>query len=247
MQDGQDAFGHEMYDYYKGKRISQTTIERDDGYIDVLSGAKTYFSTHEDWPEHQRRAMEYARGRVLDVGCGAGRHSLYLQEKGFSVLGTDISPLAIKVCRLRGAKKTAVTSITKLSSKVGTFDTLLMLGYNFGLLANQERAKWLLRRFEAMTTRDARIIAGTNDPYKTTNPFHLSYQKQNRLRGRMSGQIRIRVRHKKYATDWFDYLLVSKEEMEDLVSDTGWCVERYIDTSDSRYIGILHKIERQGR
>ncbi len=49
--------------------------------------------------------MEFVNGRVLDVGCGAGRHSLYLQKKGFDVLGIDVSPLAVKVCRLKGVKK----------------------------------------------------------------------------------------------------------------------------------------------
>jgi 2-polyprenyl-3-methyl-5-hydroxy-6-metoxy-1,4-benzoquinol methylase len=46
--------------------------------------------------------MQFVKGRVLDVGCGAGRHSLYLQEKGFDVLGTDISPLASESASLGG-------------------------------------------------------------------------------------------------------------------------------------------------
>jgi SAM-dependent methyltransferase len=241
MQDGQDAFGHEMYDYYKGKRISQTTIERDDGYIDVLSGAKTYFSTHEDWPEHQRRAMEYARGRVLDVGCGAGRHSLYLQEKGFSVLGTDVSPLSIEVCKLRGLRQARVMGITNLSFRLGEFDTLIMQGCNFGLLGSLKRGRWLLRRFKRMTTGDARIIAECNDPYGTENPFHLKYHATNRRKGRMSGQVRIRVRYLGYTTPWFDYLLVSKDEMEQMIEGTGWRVEKLIDSPGSLYEAVITK------
>jgi 2-polyprenyl-3-methyl-5-hydroxy-6-metoxy-1,4-benzoquinol methylase len=53
----------------------------------------------------EKKAIDYAKGRVLDVGCGAGRHILYLQKKGLKVLGIDQSPLAVNMCKLRGAKK----------------------------------------------------------------------------------------------------------------------------------------------
>lgn len=33
--------------------------------------------------------------RILDLGCGKGRHSIYLNQKGFNVLGLDISPANI--------------------------------------------------------------------------------------------------------------------------------------------------------
>ena len=83
MRDHQDAFGHELYDYLKsggeGRRMAEI-VERDDGYIDVSGGPQMYFSEYRHWPPHQRRAMRYARGRVLDIGSGAGRHALYLQE-----------------------------------------------------------------------------------------------------------------------------------------------------------------------
>ena len=102
---------------------------------------------------------------MLDIGCGAGRHSLYLQNaKGLDVLGIDVSPLAIKVCRLRGLKKARVMSISELSFKEKSFDTLLMMGGNFGLLGNPKKAKWLLRRFYKMTSDQAVIITHTLDP-----------------------------------------------------------------------------------
>jgi 2-polyprenyl-3-methyl-5-hydroxy-6-metoxy-1,4-benzoquinol methylase len=64
-----------------------------------------YFLEYEDWPVFERKAIESVKGRVLDIGCGAGRHSLYLQKKGLNVLGIDSSPLAIKICKLIGVKK----------------------------------------------------------------------------------------------------------------------------------------------
>jgi hypothetical protein len=57
----------------------------------------------------------------------------------------------------------------------------------------------------------------------------------------MSGQLRIRARYKKHATTWFDYLMVSKPEMEKIVEGTGWKINHYIDSDTSCYIAIIDK------
>ena len=242
LTDNQDAYGHLLSDHHNGKENVEI-VEREDGFIDVSRfGPSNYFAQHTDWAEHQKRAIGYATGRVLDIGCGAGRHSLYLQEKGHDALGTDNSPLAIKTCQRRGLKNAAVTSITQLNSKIGTFDTILMMGHNFGLVGNYKRAKWLLRRFATMTTNTAKIIAETMDPYQTEEPCHLAYHQFNRDRGRMSGQLRLRIRYRQYTTPWFDYLFVSKAEMEDILDSTPWKMESYIDSTNTpTYIAILTK------
>ena len=235
-----DAFGQEIWAYYKGKEICEI-VERDDGYFSAHQNPKVYFSEFKDWPFIEQKAMEYVKGRVLDVGCGAGRHSLYLQEKGFDVLGIDSSPLAVKVCELRGLKKVKVTSVQNINFKPNSFDTIIMMGGNFGLLGNIETARRLLKRFHRITSENAIMIAETRDPYKTDNPSHLEYQKLNRKRGRMSGQIRIRVRFEKTATKWFDWLMVSHEEMQELLKGTEWIVSEFIDSEDSSYVAIIRK------
>jgi len=248
MNRDQDAFGHALYDYQQsgGKDPWAIVIERDDGMVDA-DDARNYFAEYADWPAHQQQAMAFAQGRVLDVGCGAGRHSLHLQGKGFDVLGMDESPLAIETCRLRGLEHTRVMSITRVSSKLGPFDTILMLGNNLGLFANPVRARWLLRRFEAMTSPNARIIAETREPHQTAEPWHFEYHERNRRRGRWPGQVTIRVRYRDYATPWFDYLFVSREELQQLVEHTGWVVERLVDSEDTSYLAILAKASRRVR
>ena len=123
----QDAYGQAMHDYYHGGD-GYEVIERDDGYFGVSSGPPMYLAEYKDWPPHQKRAIERARGRVLDVGCGAGRVALRLQDKGLDVLGVDISPLAVEVCRKRGLKRAKVLSATQISRRLGEFDTIVMFG-----------------------------------------------------------------------------------------------------------------------
>ncbi len=81
------------------------------------------------------------------------------------------------------------------------------------------------------------------DPYDTTNPDHLAYHARNRERGRMSGQLRIRVRYGSYCSPWFDYLLASREEVQEIASGTGWVVERFLGEG-GRYVAVMEKEAR---
>ena len=244
LSDAQDAYGREMWDYLEGKNEFEV-VERDDGFIDASNGPKLYCAPYREWPAHYKTALRLARGRVLDVGCGAGRHALYFQERGHEVVGIDNSPLAIATARRRGRRGLRdgrVLSVTEIGPALGRFDTVLMLGNNFGLFGGAERARRLLKRLYGLTSERARLIAESTDPYDTTEPAHLAYHERNRRKGRMSGQARIRIRYKLYATPWSDYLFVSRDEMWTLLEGTGWRVARVIDAAGApRYIAIIEK------
>jgi SAM-dependent methyltransferase len=182
---------------------------------------------------------------VLDIGCGAGRHSLYLQKKGLDVLGIDKSPLAVKVCRLRGVKKAKVMPIEDIDFKPNSFDTIIMMGGNFGLFGSFKKARRLLKRFYGMTSDDRPIIAEAVDPYGTDNPAQLKYYDINRKRGKLSGQWRIRMRFKNFVTKWFDYLHVSKEEMKRILDSADWNVQKLIDSGTPAYVAIMKKTRSQ--
>lgn len=233
-----DAYGHEVWDWLNGVRGAEV-IERDDGYIDVSGGPAAYFAPFRKWPATDRRAMRYVRGRVLDVGSGAGRWALHLQERGHDVCCIDTSPLALRTCRARGVGRTRLCSVTQVSAKLGRFDTTLMMGNNFGLFGSPARLRRILRGFEA--THATRIVAASLDPYQTDNPDHLRYQRRNRQRGRMSGQLRIRVRYRALLSDWFDYLIVSRDEMDSLFTGTGWRVTQFIDSDSPAYAAVIDR------
>lgn len=240
MKDDQDAFGHGMLHYFNtGEGVE--IIERDDGYFHTSSGPASYFAEYAFWPEHHKQAMKFAHGRVLDIGCGAGRHTLYLQEQGLEVTAVDSSPKAIEVCRLRGVKDARILPITKISRHIEPFDSIIMMGNNFGLFANAKRAKRLLKRFHHLTFSGGTLMAESADPYQTEDVDHLAYHQFNRQRGRMSGQLRLRVRHRRIKTPWFDYLIVSREEMAEIVQGTGWKIAQFIDSDSPMYVAILEK------
>lgn len=238
-----DAFGHALQDHLAG-RGGVELIERSDGHIDVSADAGVYFG---EPTAAQRRVVELATGRVLDVGCGAGRYALYLQEQGREVVGIDVSPLAVDVCRRRGLRDVRLLALEQVDASLGLFDTVIMLGNNFGLLGSFRRAQRLLTRLARMVRPSGRLIAETLDPYLTDDTSHLGYHAQNHARGRMGGQIRMRVRYKAWKTPWFDYLFVSREELDAIVDGTGWCVTEVITTSGPNYAAMLEPVRTTRR
>ena len=241
----EDTHGQVILKYYNRER-SFDVVEREDGFINVDAGAVQYFSEYKDWGRHEKEAIKYAKGRCLDIGCGAGRVILYLQKEGNYALGIDSSPLAIKVCRLRGAKHAKVMDIDGIR-KFGreSFDTVIMFGNNFGLFGSKPRAKALLKELHRITSKDAVIIAETRDPYLTDNPVHFRYHAWNRKRNRMPGQLHMRIRFMQYATPWYDYLIVSRNEMKGILAETGWHAKRFINADGYRtngeYMAIITK------
>lgn len=242
MKKTADAFGEQLLAQYKGGDRGAEIIERDDGFIATGSHPGLYFSQYKDWARAERRALSLAAGRVLDVGCGAGRHSLYLQSKGLDVTGIDLSPGAVRVCRLRGLKKVFVRPLGEVDRFApGSFDTVLMLGNNFGLFGSRAGARRTLRKLARVTADGARIIAQSLDPHATDNPEHLQYHRRNLRRGRMAGQIRMRVRFGRSKGPWFDYLLVSQGEMEEVLEGTEWGVEKFIPADGPNYVAVITK------
>ena len=242
-----DVFGEMIRDAYAvrtgsgprplaGGRVPRPVIEvieRDDG---LINGAPVdhYLDEPDDWQPHDHRALRLCRGHVLDIGSGAGRTAIELQRRGMAVTGLDISPGAIEIARRRGLRDTVLNTVDAYAGASARYDTFLLLGNNLGLLEGRERAPVFLDALARLANPGARIIAQGTDPYGTTDPLHVAYHRRNRERGRLGGQLRLRLRYRLLATDWFDYLVCSTDELEELLAGTRWRIKS-IDQQDRPY------------
>jgi SAM-dependent methyltransferase len=185
-------------------------------------GAESFFADHDDWAKIERQAFQYVDGRVLDIGAGAGRHSLVVQRRQLRSVAIDISPGAVEVCRRRGVEDARLHSLSEIDESLGTFDTVLLLCGNFGLAGGAEETVALLRKLHAVTNPGARIVLDTVNPYVDNDEADLAYLERNRERGRMPGQVTIRIRYAGLATPWYDLLCVDQLELAALIDGTGW-------------------------
>jgi SAM-dependent methyltransferase len=229
-----DAFGAWLIAAFEGRVAAREIVERDDGFIAVSTF--DYFAPARRWLAVERRALRYVRGRVLDVGCGAGRVALELQSRGREVVAIDPSPGSVEVALRRGVRDVRLMRLEDVDASLGHFGTMLMYGNNFGLFASRSKARRLLRGLRPLADR---IVGGSNDLYRTNDPAHLAYQERNRRRGRMPGQLRLRVRYRNLVGPWFDYVRVSPDELGEFVDGTEWEVKRLVRDDGPHYVAIL--------
>jgi SAM-dependent methyltransferase len=242
-----DVFGEMIRDAYAvrtgigprplaGGRVPRPVIEiieRDDGLINGAP-ADHYLAEPAEWQPHDHRALRLVRGAVLDIGAGAGRTAIELQRRGMAVTGLDTSAGAIEVARRRGLRDTVLNTVDAYARSTARYDTFLLLGNNLGLIEGPERAPAFLAALAELSRPGARIIAQGTDPYGTTDPVHVAYHQRNRDRGRLGGQLRLRLRYRLLATEWFDYLNCSVVELEGLLAGSRWRLTS-VDADDRPY------------
>jgi len=237
----QDLFGQALRDWSPDRLVTYE-IERDDGLI-ASHDIAIYFRPFEAFSTIEKQALGHVRGRVLDVGCGAGRHALHLQEQGLAVTAIDLSPDAVAVARARGVEDARVASACHpLPFDDGSFDTVLLLGNTFGICGDWPRTRAMLREFRRVTGTEATLIAHSSAP-GTTNPIHLKYLRRNLERGRTRGLVTVRLRYDGRVGPWFDLLFLSPDSLLDLAWEEGWAMRQVYSCGDLArgYAAVLER------
>lgn len=112
-------------------------------------------------PELEKAAIDHARGRVLDVGAGAGRHSIILQERGFEVVALDASSHSCEVMKDRGLKKVICSDIFSFNGE--KFDTILLLMNGFGIAGNEQGLPFFIQHLKSLLNPGGAIIGESTD------------------------------------------------------------------------------------
>ena len=154
-----DLFGKALLDYQNGNYtediITSTNIsEEDDLPLPYL------FRSFKEMPKLEQKALKLAKGSILDVGCGAGSHSLYLQAKGFQVKAIDISKGAIEVAKTRGVLHAELKPILE---ETETFDTILLLMNGSGIFQELAQVSTYLAHLKNLLNPNGHILIDSSD------------------------------------------------------------------------------------
>ncbi|OYV64490.1 MAG: hypothetical protein B7X07_06270 [Actinobacteria bacterium 21-64-8] len=238
-----DVFGRALWDWARGGSVPEM-IERDDGYFESGAGAPVYLAPLKEWPAAERQAMRYVRGRVVDVGCGAGRVALHLQRRGLAVVGLDRSAFALRAAKLLGVQSLWRASLDDLVGRLEDFDSVVLFGNNFGLFESPERARALLTSWAERAKPGTRIFAESTNAYGGAAPaIDRAYYRRNLANGRSPGEVRLRYRYEDLVSPWFTWLFVSRSEMRAIVHGTGWRIARVLGEHPSEpYVAVLEKL-----
>jgi len=157
-----DLFGKAILDYQTNNSpedlVTETSIsEADEMPVSYL------FRTYNEMPELEQKALQLAKGSVLDVGCGAGSHTLALQnERKLDVTAIDISENAGRACQLRGIKNVKVANILDLDEE-NKFDTILILMNGTGIFETLNETAKYLQKLKSLLNVGGQILIDSSD------------------------------------------------------------------------------------
>ncbi len=156
----EDILGTALLDYQKGNYSEDIITYSSLNEEDVLP-LPYMFREFKDMPEIEQKALSLCSGKVLDVGCGAGSHALYLQNMGISVTGLDASKGAIEVSKLRGLKNAIYGNLEDYQGQ--QYDTILILMNGVGLAGTLNGLEQFFTKLKSLLKDNGQILLDSSD------------------------------------------------------------------------------------
>ena len=157
-----DPMGQAIYDYFVNGKASQIKV-RSSMFDDDTMSVSELFKSRNELSAIEKKALSEAKGRILDVGAGSGRHSLILQEDGKSVKAIDISPLSVDVMQKRGVKEAECINLYDKSALNEKFDTILLLMNGSGIIGKVSNIPTFLNRMRELLNPGGVILMDSSD------------------------------------------------------------------------------------
>lgn len=156
-----DLFGKAILDYQTNNQPEDLITETSISEEDVMSIAYL-FRNYDEMPRIEQKALQLAKGKILDVGCGAGSHSLTLQnDRNLEVTSIDISENAIQTCKLRGLENARVQDVMTLKNE--KFDTILLLMNGTGIFGTLKETPNFLQKLKSLLNPGGQVLIDSSD------------------------------------------------------------------------------------
>ncbi|WP_298524927.1 methyltransferase domain-containing protein [uncultured Christiangramia sp.] len=233
MDKNKDIFGKAIAGYYKEKDETPITVHSPDFENDEIPVAYL-FRDFEEMPKLEQEAIKLCKGSILDVGCGAGSHALYLQnERKLEVKAIDTSSGAIEIAKERGLNNAVAQDFYKISSE--RFDSILMLMNGTGIIGKLDNIDDFLQHCHELLNDNGQLILDSSDLIYLFDDEFIDSEEYY-------GELTYELSYKGETSDPFDWLYVDKEILQKAANNNNFSCEIVFEGEHYDYLAILKKV-----
>ena len=229
-----DLFGKAILDFQTNTSPEDIITETNISEADEMSVAYL-FRNYNEMPKLEKKALQLCKGKILDVGCGAGSHSLYLQEKGFEVTAIDISENAIEVCSIRGLKNARVQNLVEVENE--KFDTIILLMNGTGIFETLNKTSDYLQKLKSLLNENGQILIDSSDiiyMYDEDEDGSYSVPAENYY-----GELTFTIRYKNQTEDDFPWLYLDYNTLQNACYANGLQCELILEGKHFDYLARI--------
>ena len=227
-----DPFGTAMLDYFGGNLGATIQVFSDLAENDEIP-VRYLFRSYSQMPNWEQKALEACYGEVLDIGAGAGSHTLHLQKIGMDVVAMDISPGAVDIMQSRGVENIIHGSIWDFTKR--KFDTLLLLMNGIGLVGDLKGLNQFLGHAKSLLKPGGQILFDSSD-------IAYLYEKDNQEilnPDRYYGIISYQMCYGEVCGEIFDWLYIDYPRLEKHARVNGYTCEKLVEGGHYEYVASL--------
>ena len=229
-----DPMGHAIADYHRTGKAGKLRVLSSMFYEDEIP-VPTLFRTFAQMPPQEQAAIELCRGSVLDVGAGAGCHSIELQKRGYQVLGIDISELSVQVMKERGLEARLVNFFDETFTD--KFDTILLAMNGIGIVGKVENLPGFFQSAKRLLAPGGQVLLDSSDiRYVFMNE---DGSMDINLAAGYYGEVDYKMRYRNITGEPFDWLYIDFDTLSMYANESGFNCEKCIDGEHYDYLAKL--------
>ncbi len=229
-------YGRALLDYFQGDTDATLTVHTDLGEHDAMPVA-LFFRTPDNFFPFEQAALALCRGVVLDVGAGAGVHTLYLQDQGFDVRAIEVVPEAIEIMRKRGVRKLIQSDIFEIETE--PVDTVLMMMNGPGPAGTIRGLKELLIKLRTLLKPGGQILLDSASPRRRSSQDEAPELEWPERMSDYLGEAWVRLEYKEQIGPPFQELYVDYRTMVDRAAPAGLAWDRVFSGNEESYVARL--------
>lgn len=231
-----DVLGQAILDFHNGQVKGKLWVNNQYGPREEML-LKTYFREANAMPELEWVALQNCRGRILDIGAGAGSHALLLQKMGCDITALELSPKSAAVMQSRGVGKIINGDFFTVDIQQPVFDTLLLLMNGIGLAGTVDGLRVFFQRARTLLRPGGQLLFDSSD-------IAYLYKGKTRPAGRYYGQIDYQYEYNRQKSDWFNWLFIDRKTLAKVASEEGWSTEILFEDGQDQYLARCSPISR---